>query len=351
MTSYSVLLPFLPRRPEQILPYAGLVHWSNASRLWQGQSVMIEPHQGFVAAAGAGFRVPTGLGVTLMPLRHPYEAALQARSLAMATGQPVVAGFGPGGRALQRSLLGEPYRSPLTAAREYLSIVRGLLAGDAVDVRGEYFSCRAEMPRYPAPDVEIGLGVLRPGMARLAGEVADVAVTWLTPAHYLRDTVLPAMREGAAHAPDHRAGRAGQAGQAGKGGRAGETGGEGTGHKGRGTPRLTAIVPLALARPDREPAELALASNAAHLQGAHYIDMLRRSGTDVAGDDPAANAKALVDGGAFLSGDPDELVEKLGAFRDAGVDEVVLNLTGVCNLYGPQAALDETKRILAALAA
>ncbi|MDX3522463.1 LLM class flavin-dependent oxidoreductase [Streptomyces scabiei] len=342
MTSYSVLLPFLPRRPEQILPYAGLVHWSNASRLWQGQSVMIEPHQGFVAAAGAGFRVPTGLGVTLMPLRHPYEAALQARSLAMATGQPVTAGFGPGGRPLQRSLLGEPYRSPLTAAREYLSIVRGLLAGDGVDVRGEYFSCRAEMPRYPAPRVEIGLGVLRPGMARLAGEVADVAVTWLTPAHYLRDTVLPAMREGAANAPDGR----------GPGGAKGGVRGEGgAGGKGRGTPRLTAIVPLALARPDREPAELALASNAAHLQGAHYIDMLRRSGTDVAGDDPAANAKALVDGGAFLSGDPDELVAKLCAFRDAGVDEVVLNLTGVCNLYGPQAALDETKRILAALAA
>ncbi|MFE7658476.1 LLM class flavin-dependent oxidoreductase [Streptomyces bottropensis] len=327
MTSYSVLLPFLPRRPEQILPYAGLVHWSNASRLWQGQSVMIEPHQGFVAAAGAGFRVPTGLGVTLMPLRHPYEAALQARSLAMATGQPVIAGFGPGGRPLQRSLLGEAYRSPLTAAREYLSIVRGLLAGESVDIRGEYFSCRAEMPRYPVPGVEIGLGVLRPGMARLAGEVADVAVTWLTPAHYLRDTVLPAMREGAANAPD------------GKGG------------TGRTPPRLTAIVPLALARPDREPAELALASNAAHLQGAHYIDMLRRSGTDVAGDDPAANAKALVDGGAFLSGDPDELVAKLRAFGAAGVDEVVLNLTGVCNLYGPQAALDETKRILAALAA
>lgn len=200
MTSYSVLLPFLPRRPEQILPYAGLVHWSNASRLWQGQSVMIEPHQGFVAAAGAGFRVPTGLGVTLMPLRHPYEAALQARSLAMATGQPVIAGFGPGGRQLQQSLLGEAYRSPLTAAREYLSIVRGLLAGETVDTRGEYFSCRAEMPRYPVPGVEIGLGVLRPGMAKLAGEVADVAVTWLTPAHYLRDTVLPAMREGAANA-------------------------------------------------------------------------------------------------------------------------------------------------------
>ncbi|MFD9253795.1 LLM class flavin-dependent oxidoreductase [Streptomyces bottropensis] len=327
MTSYSVLLPFLPRRPEQILPYAGLVHWSNASRLWQGQSVMIEPHQGFVAAAGAGFRVPTGLGVTLMPLRHPYEAALQARSLAMATGQPVIAGFGPGGRPLQRSLLGEAYRSPLTAAREYLSIVRGLLAGESVDIRGEYFSCRAEMPRYPVPGVEIGLGVLRPGMARLAGEVADVAVTWLTPAHYLRDTVLPAIREGAANASD------------GKGG------------AGRTPPRLTAIVPLALARPDREPAELALASNAAHLQGAHYIDMLRRSGTDVAGDDPAANAKALVDGGAFLSGDPDELVAKLRAFGAAGVDEVVLNLTGVCNLYGPQAALDETKRILAALAA
>ncbi|MFD7534442.1 LLM class flavin-dependent oxidoreductase [Streptomyces sp. NPDC059819] len=318
MTAYSVLIPFLPRRPEQVLPYAALVHWTEARRLWQGQALMIEPHQGFVYAAGAGFRVPVGLGVTLMPLRHPYEAALQARSLAMTTGQPVVAGFGPGGRQLQQSLRGTPYASPLTAAREYLTAVRGLLDGDAVDIKGDYVTCEAALSAFPAPPVEVGLGVLRPGMARLAGEVADRAITWLTPAAYLRDTVVPALREGAAAA-------------------------------GRPVPRLTAMVPLALSRSDRPAAELALASNAAHLQGPHYIDMLRRSGVDVADGDPLAKARALVEGDAFLSGDMDELAAKLAAYEAAGVDEIVLNVTGVCNAYGPQVAMEELKKLLGAL--
>ncbi|MGW2789087.1 LLM class flavin-dependent oxidoreductase [Streptomyces sp. NPDC001251] len=318
MTAYSVLIPFLPRRPEQVLPYAALVHWTEARRLWQGQALMIEPHQGFVYAAGAGFRVPVGLGVTLMPLRHPYEAALQARSLAMTTGQPVIAGFGPGGRQLQQSLRGTPYASPLTAAREYLTAVRGLLDGDAVDIKGDYVTCEAALSAFPAPPVEVGLGVLRPGMARLAGEVADRAITWLTPAAYLRDTVVPALREGAAAA-------------------------------GRPVPRLTAMVPLALSRSDRPAAELALASNAAHLQGPHYIDMLRRSGVDVADGDPLAKAGALVEGDAFLSGDMDELAAKLAAYEAAGVDEIVLNVTGVCNAYGPQAAMEELKKLLGAL--
>ncbi|GAA3800642.1 LLM class F420-dependent oxidoreductase [Streptomyces coacervatus] len=320
MTAYSVLMPFLPRRPEQTLPYAALVHWTHAERLWQGQALMVEPHQGFAYAAGAGFRVPVGLGVTLMPLRHPYEAALQARSLAMATGHPVVAGFGPGARTFQQSLLGKPYRSPLSLAREYVTAVRGLLDGAAVEVRGEHVTAdQVSLPPFPAPKVEVGLGVLRPGMARLAGEVAEVAISWLTPASYLRDTVVPALDEGAEAA-------------------------------GRARPRLTAMVPLALARPDRTAAELALAGSSAHMKAPHYVDMLRRSGTGIFGADEKADAEALVSGGAFLSGAPDRLVEQLQAYEAAGVDEIVLNVTGVCNSYGPQAAMEELKTLLALLA-
>lgn len=315
---YSVLMPFLPRRPEQVLPYAALVEWTHAHRLWQGQSMLIDAFQGFTAAAGAGFRVPTGLGVTLMPLRHPFEAAQQARSLAMVTGQSVLAGFGPGGVSFQEGLLGSPYASPLSASREYIDIVRGLAAGEEVQREGRYFSCHGSLLPTPNPPVEIGLGVLRPGMARLAGQVADAAISWLTPANYLRHTVLPALRAGAEAA-------------------------------GRPAPRMTAIVPVALRHADREPDQVALASNKAHLAAPHYIDMLARAGVDAASEDPLLNAKRLVEGDAFLYGGEEELTAKFAAFRDAGVDEVVLNLTGVCSLYGPKAAMSNLKTLLAAV--
>ncbi|WP_116246388.1 LLM class flavin-dependent oxidoreductase [Nocardiopsis sp. FIRDI 009] len=318
MTAYSVLVPFLPRRTEQILPLAALVNWTNAERLWQGQALMMEPHQGFVSAAGAGFRVPTGFGVTLMPLRHPYEAALQARSVAMATGRSVVAGYGPGARPFQASVMGSPYRSPLTAAREYLTAVRGLLDGDVVDQDGTYFTVRAQLPPCAAPRVDVGLGVLRPGMARLAGEVADVAISWLTPAAYIRDVLAPAIREGADRA-------------------------------GRSAPRITAMVPVALARPGSPPEELALASNAAHLQAPHYIDMLRRAGVRVDGGSPEDAARALVEGNAFVSGDADRVTALLREYEEAGVDEIVLNTTGVHKTHGQNEAVSDLRTILAAV--
>lgn len=318
MADYSVLVPFLPRRPEQLLPYAALVNWTRAERLWQGQALLIEPHQGFAYAAGAGFRVPAGLGVTLMPFRHPYEAALQARSLAMATGHPAIAGFGPGARSLQQGILGAPYRSPLTAAREYLTAVRALLSGKVVRLDGEYFTVHAQLPPAAAPEVKLGLGVLRPGMAGVAGELADVAITWLTPAAYIRDTLLPAIRKSAVEA-------------------------------GRPAPTVTAIVPVALERPGTDPAEVALASNAAHLQGPHYLDMLRRAGVHVHGSSPQDAARALIKGGAFVSGDLDTVCAELDRYREAGVDEVVLNVTGVYKACGHQAAMDDLKQILAAV--
>lgn len=315
MATFSVLLPTVPRRPRQALPYAELVRDHGAARLWQGQGLLAEPHQTFAYLAAAGVRVPTGLGVTLMPLRHPYEAAVQARSVALATGKPLVAGYGPGGKELQRAMLGEPYRRPLTVAREYITIMRRLFTGQMVEFEGEAYSCRAQLAPCPAPRIELGLGVLRPGMARLAGELADVAITWLTPATYLREVVLPAIREGAEAA-------------------------------GRPAPRVAAIVPVALTTDDEDPTPLVLASNQLHLSAPHYRDMLRQAGVTLPDSDLSALAKAALAGGAFVAGGHAEVAEGLRAFFDAGVDEVVLNVTGVRSVRGSAAAERELVRLL-----
>ncbi|MFI9078337.1 LLM class flavin-dependent oxidoreductase [Streptomyces sioyaensis] len=319
MTTYSFLAPIAPHRPEQLLPYAALAQWSDAHRMWQGQAVVNDPFQDFTHAAACGFRVPTGTGVTLMPLRHPYQAAIQAHSLAVASGHPVVAGFGPGSAAFQHSVLGAPYRSQLGAVREYVTVMRALLEEGEVDHVGEYFTCRSQFAVLPRPPVEIGLGVLRPRMAHLAGEVADAAITWLTPASYVSDVVVPALTEGAEAAS-------------------------------RPAPRTVAIVPLALAADDRDPVELAALSNTSHTMLPHYADMLRRSGIETSPEDPHGNAKALLAGRAFLYGDKTDLAAQLAEFEAAGADEIVLNVTGVHMRYGERASLRELEVLLGAIA-
>lgn len=310
----SVLAPFAPTRAEDILPYAAMVQWSRAGRLWQGQSTMFDPHLGLARAALAGFRVPVGIGVTLMPLRHPLEAALQARSLAMLTGHPVLAGFGPGARALQRDLLGRPYPSPLAAVRGYLTGVRTALGHTDAPPDGDR-AYPVALPATPAPPVEIGLGVLRPGAAAVAGELADAAITWLTPPGYVRDVLVPALRAAARAA-------------------------------GRPVPRVVAMVPFAVAGEGRTGPGLALVGNAAHLRLPHYRAMLRRAGVHVDPGDPEASAGALVDGRAFLFGDAAEVAVGVKEYVAAGVDEIVLNPTGVAVAHGHTAALRDVESVL-----
>lgn len=318
MTTFSVHLPFLPVRAEQVLPVAALVSRAAECRLWLGQSLTVEPHQLFAYCAGRGLQVPVGTSVTLMPLRHPFEAALQARSLAQLTGHPLVAGYGPGSADFQRALLGSRYRSPLTAAREYLTAVRSLLSGDPVHLDGEYAKVSAALPPIPHPRVDLGLGVLRPGMARLAGEIADVAITWLCPPGYLRDVLVPEIRAAARAAN-------------------------------RPAPRVVSVVHVAERKPRRDPVRLALGVSRMHLRSPHYVDMLGRAGVSVRADDPESGARALVDAGVFLSGGTAELVEGLDAYRAAGVDEIVLNLSGVGYERGANAAVRELEFLLLAL--
>lgn len=319
MSHYSVCAPVAPLRSEHLLPYAALVQISTAHRLWQGQTFATDPHQMLAAVAAAGFRVPVGIGVTLMPLRHPLEAAMQARTLAAITGHPAVAGFGPGAEVLQTSLLGRPYRSPLSATREYLRIVRAGLQGKVLDDDGAYFTGANTLAGVPAPPVEVGVGVLRPRMAELAGELADVVITWLTPARYLAEVLLPAVRRGAERA-------------------------------GRSMPRLVCMVPVTIPRGDARASEAVLSANGGHLMLPHYRDMLTRSGVTLH-DDEHRTAESVVQAGAHLCGPVDEVTDRLREYEACGADEIVLNTAGALRSRGVKGSLEDVEEILAEVAA
>lgn len=263
------------------------------------------------AAAMRTRRVTLGTGVTPAFGRHPLAMAQQALAVeALAPGR-LRLGIGTSHAATMEATYGIPLDRPLARLREYVTVLTALLQGGAVDVSGTFYSARARIPAPPGTPVLIA--ALGPAAFRLAGEVADGAVSWLCPPAYLLDTALPAMRAGAMQA-------------------------------GRPVPRLVAGLPVAVCT-DREAVYSTTRGQlAGYVRAPFYQNMLVRSGlTDAAG---GVWTDAMVDA-VVLSGDEDAVAARLHALGNAGVEEVAV--TPVLAGPDPRAAMARTLALLGQL--
>lgn len=319
----SVMVPHAPTTLASLAGFADLVGEGLAERIWLGQAVKVDPHQLFSHLSGSGRHVPTGTAVTLVPLRNPYEAALQARSVSLLSGRSHVAGFGAGSRRFVQATTGAAYDRPLTVMREYLEAVRGLLAGETVHLAGEHVRLDGRLVEVDqgAASVEVGAGVLRAGMGRVAGAVADVAITWLTPPEHISSTLVPAFDKGA-----REAGRVGR-------------------------PRVVSVVHVILDRAGRDPVHQVLTASTAHLSLPHYQRMLQSAGVPVEPDNLVLSAAHLLESGVYCYGGAASVAQQLQRWATAGVDEVAINMAGALFTEGEAAALADLREVLLAVAA
>ena len=127
----------------------------------------------------------TGIAVSPVMLRTPVALAMSGGTLSTVSGGRFVMGIGSGGahRPESRDSLGVPRLSALAMMRDYLSVLRPLLAGEQVSYQGPVVTVRGvALDIEPAPRTPVYLGALGPRMLRLAGEMADgVALNWCTP--------------------------------------------------------------------------------------------------------------------------------------------------------------------------
>jgi alkanesulfonate monooxygenase SsuD/methylene tetrahydromethanopterin reductase-like flavin-dependent oxidoreductase (luciferase family) len=319
MPTISVIYPVMPTNVGTVAPFARLAETTSSRRLWLGQSLMIETHHVFAALTGMGFDLSYGTAVAIMPLRHPLTAAINARSVAALSGQPFIAGIGPGAAALQERMLGAPYPAPVTQTRRYVTMLRTLADGKlATEPEGPWASDGLELPDLDTPPVEIGLGVLREPMAKLAGRIADWAITWLTPAHFIRDRLAPAIQEASRK-------------------------------ENRPAPRIASVVHCAVARPERDLGQTAFHAASNHLAAPHYTNMLNQAGVPVDPNQPRVGADLLVEHGVVATGTPDAIADRIATYHAAGVDEVIVSTGGVHIGEGAGAALRDLSAILTAL--
>ena len=97
---------------------------------------------------------------------------------------------------------GQRYERPVRAMQEFVTILRGILSGDAVTFEGEVFSVSNFQLQMQPPErpVRIYMAAIGPQMTRLAGELADGILGYCYSVEYLRDVVLPNLRVGAERA-------------------------------------------------------------------------------------------------------------------------------------------------------
>ncbi|KAB8197145.1 LLM class flavin-dependent oxidoreductase [Nonomuraea phyllanthi] len=313
----SLMFPAQPGGLDELMDFAGCAREVSARRLWMGQSIRLDTYQAMAGLAGRMPGLPLGTGVTLTPLMHPYMAAMAARSVSALSQASFVAGFGPGAKEFQNSVLDRPFERPLKAVEEYVTLVRRLLDGEVVNHSGEHYTMRSVLIPVQAPVVEVGVGVLRPGMAKVAGRAADVAITWLAPPWYISDHLNPAFELGAKEAD-------------------------------REPPRVAAVVHAAVKRRGRNLRRIVQAVVGSHLSAAHYTDMLRKAGLSVDPANPRQGAQELIDSGVFATGTPDEIAVAIERYVECGVDEVILNVGGVYLVEGQAAAEREIREIMEA---
>src|SRR5437660_10533838 len=85
--------------------------------------------------------------------------------------------------------------SPLAYLREYVEVMRQVLWEGRVDHQGTFFKVVTSFPR--TAQIPLLISALGERAFRLAGEIADGAISWVCPVPYLLDKALPALRAGA----------------------------------------------------------------------------------------------------------------------------------------------------------
>jgi alkanesulfonate monooxygenase SsuD/methylene tetrahydromethanopterin reductase-like flavin-dependent oxidoreductase (luciferase family) len=147
-------------------------------------------------------RIRVGTGVVPIYTRTPATMAQTAWTIDDLSDGRLNLGLGVSHRPVVEGWHGQTIDRPVAEMREYVAIVRAILRGEAPPTAAPDAPAVKWRTGFqiggldPRPDVPIYVAGLSPGMLRLAGEIADGVTLWLCTPPYIRDVVIPAVREG-----------------------------------------------------------------------------------------------------------------------------------------------------------
>ncbi|MBM4257387.1 MAG: LLM class F420-dependent oxidoreductase [Deltaproteobacteria bacterium] len=140
-------------------------------------------------------KIKLGAAILQMPARTPAMTAMTAMTLDALSGGRFILGVGPSGPQVAEGWHGVAYGKPIPRTREYISIVRKILAREApLQHQGEYYQIPYNGPGATGlgkplksigqgrADMKIYMASISPNGIACAGEVADGNLPiWMSP--------------------------------------------------------------------------------------------------------------------------------------------------------------------------
>lgn len=148
------------------------------------------------AYALATSRIRVGTGVIPIYTRTPASMAQVAATIADLSGERLNLGLGVSHRPVVEGWFGQTIDRPVAEMKEYVRIVRAILAGEDPPAGEKWRTGFRLMGLGPFPGTPIYGSALSPGMLRAVGEVCDGVVLWLCNPDYIRDVVIPEVATG-----------------------------------------------------------------------------------------------------------------------------------------------------------
>ena len=162
-------------------------------------------------AATATSRIGLQTSVTIAFPRSPLVLAMQAWDLQQLSGGRFGIGLGSQVKGHNERRFGGTWAAPAPRMREYIRMMHAVWDswqhGKPPEFLGKHYTFTLMTPTFnpgpiPFARPKIGLAMVGPGMARVAGEVADVVLPHggIMSDKYMRAVLLPAIRRGLAAA-------------------------------------------------------------------------------------------------------------------------------------------------------
>jgi F420-dependent oxidoreductase-like protein len=157
-------------------------------------------------------KIKLGTGIVQMPARTPAMTAMTAMTLDAMSGGRFILGIGPSGPQVVEGWHGVPYGKPLQRTREYIEIVRTILAREVpLEHHGREYQIPYNGPgssglgkplksiMHGRKDMKIYTASISPKGIALAAEIADgVIPVWMNPERW--DLYAGPLKEGFAKA-------------------------------------------------------------------------------------------------------------------------------------------------------